>query len=199
LCLPSVEKMTQTFIALLRGINVSGRNKILMADLRSLCAELGWQDVQSYIQSGNLLFGAEATAADLESELEQAIERAFGLSIPVIVRETAVWSTYVNNNPYPQASQAEPNRVMLALSKLPPKEDAVTSLQPYAADNERIKQVGDALWIHYSSGSGRSKLSPAVLDRLVGSPVTTRNWRTVLKLEELTQSYQNDTLANEQE
>jgi uncharacterized protein (DUF1697 family) len=62
-------------------------------------------------------------------------------------------------------------------------------LQPYAADNERIKQVGDALWIHYSSGSGRSKLSPTVLDRLVGSPVTTRNWRTVLKLNELVEAH----------
>ncbi len=186
---PLVENMTQTFIALLRGINVSGRNKILMADLRALCADLGWQNVQSYIQSGNLLFAAEATVATLESELEQAIEHSFGLSIPVIVRETAVWSTYLNDNPYPQASQTEPNRVMLALSKLPPKEDAVTGLQPYAADNERIRQVGDALWIHYSSGSGRSKLSPTVLDRLVGSPVTTRNWRTVRKLNELVQNH----------
>jgi uncharacterized protein (DUF1697 family) len=183
------EKMTQTFIALLRGINVSGRNKILMADLRSLCADLGWQHVQSYIQSGNLLFEADATAATLESELEQAIEQTFGLSIPVIVRETAVWSAYVNDNPYPQASQTEPNRVMLALSKLPPETDAVTGLQPYAVNGERIRQVGDALWIHYANGSGRSKMSPAVLDRLVGSPVTTRNWRTVLKLNELIQSH----------
>jgi uncharacterized protein (DUF1697 family) len=186
---PLVEKMTQTFIALLRGINVSGRNKILMADLRSLCVDLGWQNVQSYIQSGNLLFEAETTAATLESELEQAVGQVFGLSIPVIVRETAVWSTYINNNPYPQASQTEPNLVMLALAKLSPKEGTVTGLQAYAAGGERITQVGDALWIHYPNGSGRSKLSPAVLDRLVGSPVTTRNWRTVLKLNELVQAH----------
>jgi uncharacterized protein (DUF1697 family) len=181
--------MTQPFIALLRGINVSGRNKILIADLRALCTDLGWREVQSYIQSGNLLFKAEATAAKLETELEQAIEQTFGLTIPVIVRAAADWSAYIHSNPYPQASQEEPNRVMLALSKLPPNQDVVAGLQLYTTGGERIKQVDDTLWIHYSSGSGRSKLSPAVLDRMVGSSVTTRNWRTVLKLDELARPY----------
>ena len=64
----------------------------------------------------------------------------------------------------------------------------MTDLQAYAAGGERITQVGDALWIHYPNGSGRSKLSPALLDRLAGSPVTTRNWRTALKLHELAQA-----------
>ncbi|MFO7538830.1 MAG: DUF1697 domain-containing protein [Chloroflexota bacterium] len=178
-----------TFIALLRGINVSGRNKIPMADLRSLCTDLGWDEVQSYIQSGNLIFKTGAKKTILEAELEQAIERHFGLSIPVIVRPAADWPAYVSGNPYPDASQREPNRVMLALSKSAPKPDAVTRLADYTVNGERVTQVGDALWIHYPEGSGRSKLSPAVLDRLVGSPVTTRNWRTVLKLNELTQSY----------
>jgi uncharacterized protein (DUF1697 family) len=178
-----------TFIALLRGINVSGRNKIPMADLRSLCAELGWEEVQSYIQSGNLLFKAGDTADMLESALEQAIEQQFGLSIPVIVRPAADWPAYVSDNPYPGASEREPNRVMLALSKSVPKPDAVARLADCTVNGERVTQAGDALWLHYPEGSGRTKLSPAVLDRLVGSPVTMRNWRTVLKLNELAQSY----------
>lgn len=175
-----------TFIALLRGINVTGRNKIAMSDLRSLCADLGWTDIETYIQSGNLVFNADAPPASLEVELEQAIEARFGLIIPVIVRTAADWPAYIQGNPFPDESDREPNFVMLALSKSPPHEDAGSSLQDRAANGERIVQVGDALWIHYPDGVGRSKLSPALFDRLVGSPVTARNWRTVLRLDELT-------------
>lgn len=175
----------KTFIALLRGINVSGHNKILMPALRSLCADLGWEDVQSYIQSGNLVFKAESTATKLETELERAIECQFGLSIPIVVRVAALWPEYVRDNPYPEASQSEPNLVMLALSKAPPKQDAAGRLQERAAGGERIVQVKDALWLHYAGGVAKSKLSPALLDRLAGSPVTARNWRTVLKLNEM--------------
>ena len=179
---------TSAFIALLRGINVGGHNKVPMLELRTLCGDLGWEDVESYIQSGNLVFRAAGRATDLEGVLERAIERRFDLSVPVLVRPAADWPGYVGDNPFPRASKEEPNLVMLALSKKPPRKDAVDRLRERAADGERIQQVGDALWIHYAGGSGRSKLSPSVLDRLAGSPVTTRNWRTVLKLDEMTRS-----------
>jgi uncharacterized protein (DUF1697 family) len=175
-----------TFIALLRGINVGGHNKIPMAELRSLCVDLGWRDVQSYIQSGNLVFKADQVPAYLEAELEQAIDRRFGLSIPVIARAAAEWSAYMASNPYLDESAREPNLVMLALSKAPPTEDAAQKLQERAANGERIARVGDVLWIYFVEGAGRSKLSPSLLDRIVGSPVTMRNWRTVLALDELT-------------
>lgn len=174
-----------TSIALLRGINVSGRNKIPMAELRSLCGELGWAAVKSYIQSGNLVFRADDSSEALEATLEGAIERRFGLTIPVIVRPAAEWSAYLSANPFPEASQQEPNLVMLALSKASPRSDAAARLQERATGGERVVLVGDALWIHFADGAARSKLSPTLLDRLVGSPVTTRNWRTVVKLNEL--------------
>ena len=174
-----------TFIALLRGINVSGRNKIPMSDLRPLCSELGWHDVQTYIQSGNIVFKAGAAPAKLEAQLEEAIEHQFGLSIAIIVRAATSWPGYVGGNPYPDVSEREPNRVMLGLSKAAPNQDAVEKLRQRAAPCERIVQVGDALWIHYGVGVAESKLSPAILDRLVGSPVTLRNWRTVVKLGEM--------------
>jgi uncharacterized protein (DUF1697 family) len=172
-------------IALLRGINVGGHNKIPMAELRALCGDLGWTDVQTYIQSGNLIFRAAGEVRELEKALEGAIERRFGLEIPVMVRAASEWSCYLNGNPFPEASQREPNLVMLALSKAPPRQDAVAALVERAAGGERIVQVDDALWIHFAGGAARSKLAPALLDRLVGSPVTTRNWRTTLKLAEL--------------
>jgi uncharacterized protein (DUF1697 family) len=176
----------ERFIALLRGINVSSRNKIPMSELRSLCADLGWLDVHTYIQSGNLVFHAAAASDQLETELERAIERQFSLSIPVVVRAARVWPAYIADNPYPKASESEPNLVMLALSKKPPKPGAVEQLLERALCGERIVPCGDALWFHFAGGVANSKLSPALLDRLAGSAVTTRNWRTVLKIHELT-------------
>ncbi len=176
------------FIALLRGINVSGHNKILMTELRTCCTKLGWQAVQTYIQSGNLVFQADSTAAQLETVFEQAIKTHFNLNIPVIIRSATGWPTYLASNPFLEQSQNEPNHVMLALSKAAPKVDAAEKLRGYAAYGEQIQQVGDALWVYYADGAGRSKLSPALFDRLAGSPVTARNWRTVLKLEEMLRS-----------
>jgi uncharacterized protein (DUF1697 family) len=74
---------------------------------------------------------------------------------------------------------------MLIVSKAPAKSDAARLLQERAANGERIFQIGDALWVHFAGGVARSKLSPALLDRLIGSTATARNWRTVLKLNEL--------------
>ncbi len=156
-----------------------------MADLRSLCEGVGWSDVRTYIQSGNVIFRTDRTPAELEEELEQAIVRQFGFAVPVLVRAAAEWPGYIRANPFPDASQTDPNLVLLALSKKLPAREAAVRLQERAAAGERIAHVENALWIHFPNGSGRSKLSPALLDRLVESPVTTRNWRTVLKLEEL--------------
>ncbi len=172
-------------IALLRGINVGGHNKIPMAELRALCTDIGWREVRTYIQSGNVVYRAVGEPDDHARELESAIGSRFGLDVSVIVRTAARWAKYVAENPYPGASRTEPNLVMLALCGAPPRDGAVEMLLDRAADDERVTRVGDALWIHYAGGSGRSKLSPAVLDRAAGSPATTRNWRTVLTLAEM--------------
>lgn len=170
------------YIGLLRGINVGGHNRVPMAELRALCGQIGWTDVRSYVASGNLVFAADGAPADLETELEEAIERRFGLTVPVIVRPAAAWSGYAEGNPFPDASETEPQLVALVLSKAPPSEDAVERLRERAADGERVERVGDALWVHYRGGTARSKLSPDAMGRAAGSPVTARNWRTVSKL-----------------
>jgi uncharacterized protein (DUF1697 family) len=173
---------SSTYIALLRGVNVGGRNRVPMAALRSLATGLGWTDVRSYVQSGNLVFGAAGEPRKLAAELETAIEHHTGLTVPVIIRHARDWSGYLATNPFPEASEREPNLVMLALSKDPPREGAMEQIRARAAQGERVHQAGNALWIHYRRDVGRSKLSPGLLDRLVGSPVTTRNWRTVREI-----------------
>jgi uncharacterized protein (DUF1697 family) len=171
-------------VALLRAVNVGGR-KLPMADLRALCTDLGWADVETYIQSGNILFRANGRPAALEEILEEAIEKRFGFKAPAIVRTAEQWAAYSPRNPFPEAARDEPNRLMLLLSKQRPAEGAENALEARAADGERIRRIGDAVWIHFPEGAGTSKLSPTVIDRAIGSPATARNHRTVLKLEEM--------------
>ncbi|HMB73226.1 MAG TPA: DUF1697 domain-containing protein [Gammaproteobacteria bacterium] len=176
---------TQAFVALLRGINVGGRHKVPMAQLRAVCLNIGCADVRTYIQSGNLVVTVSVSAAELETKLESAIEREFGFVVPVIARSDSRWEHYVRMNPLIDDAQRDASRVLLVVSKLPPGRDAVARLRTVAAHEERIEQQSDAIWIYYASGIGRSKLTPSLLDRHVGSPVTARNWRTALRLEQI--------------
>jgi uncharacterized protein (DUF1697 family) len=177
----------KTFLALLRGINVTGRNRVPMAELRSLCDGLGWVDVRTYIQSGNVVFRAAGTAVALQTELEAGINRRFGLDIAVLVRTPRQWAEYAHTNPFPDAARDTPNLLLLALSRSPLAAGAVAALQQRAANDERVAEAGGALWLYLAGGAGRSKMTPALLDRVAGSPVTMRNWRTVVALDALLQ------------
>jgi uncharacterized protein (DUF1697 family) len=172
-------------VALIRGINVGGRNIVPMAELRDACGQAGCADVQTYIQSGNVIVRSAAPPHDLETMIEQVLKTRFNVNADVLVRSAAEWLDYIRHNPFEKESIDEPALVMLALCKATPRPDAVDQLRSRAASGEIIEQVGSAIWIHYPAGAGRSKLSPGLLDRFAGSPVTTRNWRTVLKLGEL--------------
>jgi uncharacterized protein (DUF1697 family) len=178
-------KASGGFVALLRGINVGGNKRVPMAELRTLATELGWQQVETYIQSGNLVFVSSGSSAASEEALEKAIAAHFGFRVEVIVRSAAAWQGYAVGTPFPDAQAARPNRLLLGLSKHPPKPEAAERLRAYAKAGERLQVVGDALWIDFADGIGPSKLSPAVLDRAVGSTVTARNWRTVQTLAQL--------------
>ncbi|MEX2534447.1 MAG: DUF1697 domain-containing protein [Trueperaceae bacterium] len=109
----------------------------------------GCVDVSTYIQSGNVLFSKRADREELERELEQALERRLDLQVPTIVRSAEEWSGYIAGNSFPQESLAQPNLVMLALSKSAPRVDAKEGLLLRAAARERIERVGDALWIYF--------------------------------------------------
>lgn len=171
-------------VALLRAVNVGGR-KLPMAELRALCAELGWKDVATYIQSGNLVFAGKGKPAALEAELERAIARTFGLDVPVIVRTADQWAKLAAANPFAKAAREEPNRLQLLVSKQPPAADAADKLMERAQAGESVKAVGGALWFHFREGVGASKLTPALIDKACGSPATGRNFRTVVKLGEM--------------
>ncbi|HYJ53109.1 MAG TPA: DUF1697 domain-containing protein [Allosphingosinicella sp.] len=171
-------------VALLRAVNVGGR-KLPMADLRALCEGLGWSDVATYIQSGNVVFAASGKPPAIEAALEKAINAKSGMDVPVIVRTAAEWAKLAAGNPFPDEP---PNRVMLLLSKAPAANSAEAAIEARGRNGERVRRAGDALWFHYPEGAGTSKITPALVDRAVGSPATARNFNTVRKLEEMLQA-----------
>jgi uncharacterized protein (DUF1697 family) len=174
-------------MALLRAVNVGGR-KLPMAELRTLCGELGWNRVETYIQSGNLVFSAEGKPEALEARLEKGIKERFGFHSDVVVRSAAQWAKLLEANPFPEESGTEPNRVLVGLAKSKLKAGAAEAIAGKALAGERVEEGGGALWFHYPAGVGTSKITPALIDRAAGSPVTTRNWRTMLKLDEMVQA-----------
>jgi uncharacterized protein (DUF1697 family) len=175
------------FIALLRAVNVGGR-KLPMAELRLLCGELGWEKVETYIQSGNIVFDAEGEGPALDARLEAAIDKAFGLDVPAIVRTRAQWAKIAAGNPFMKEAEREPAWVLLGLAKRPLGPGCAAAIAAKGLAGERVEAVGEALWFHYPAGVGTSKLTPSLIDRAAGSPVTARNWRTVLALEEMAEA-----------
>jgi uncharacterized protein (DUF1697 family) len=171
-------------LALLRAVNVGGRT-LPMAELRALCEGLGWQSVETYIQSGNVVFDADGNAEALETALERAVAERFGFDAPAMIRTGAEWRALLAANPFVEEADAEPNRVFVGVPKRSPAAGAAEIVAAKAAAGERVKQAGGALWFHYPQGAGASKLTPSLIDRATGSPVTARNWRTAIALREI--------------
>ncbi len=172
------------FIALLRAVNV-GKRQVPMKELKALAGELGFADARTYVASGNLLFSGDGTANAVTRMLEEAISGRFGFPVEVILRTADEWTALMASNPFPEASEKEPNRVLLLLSKSPPPAEAAARLMERAQAGETVKAAGGALWFHFPAGAGTSKLTPAFIDKVCGSPTTGRNVRTVAKLAEL--------------
>jgi uncharacterized protein (DUF1697 family) len=180
-----------THVALLRGINVGGGNKVPMAELRQVVAALGHQDVTTYIQSGNVLFSTQSPdTAMLASGLEQAIEQAFGIRAGVIVVSRAELAQVISDNPYPDEPDPKAvHAVFLAAEPSAARKEAVAEAQRAAAtagSRDTATHVGRVLYLHTPDGYGRSELA-ARLSRSSGrlppgEAGTARNWATVTKL-----------------
>lgn len=174
------------FVALLRGVNVGGR-KVPMADLRSCLAGLGYEDVRTYIQSGNAVFRATGTAAAVRKAVEAALQERFGMTILTVVLTAAELDAVVAENPFVEV-ESEPTK--LVVSFLP---EAVSEADRKAFSLDDLPERGEygtkVLYLHYPDGQGVSKLTPDVLQKRTGGIWgTARNWRTVLALQELAHS-----------
>ncbi len=174
-------------VALLRGINVGGHKKIKMADLRALFGELGFGDVQTYIQSGNVIFDpAGADEAEAIERISKGIRGRFGFEVPVIVREHEELDAIISESPFP-AFDAAQEGAYYAVSFLAetPANEKIDAIQPFVKPPEELVVQGRQIYLHCPNGFGRSKLSPALLEGKLGVTATTRNWKSLLKLREL--------------
>lgn len=167
-----------TYVALLRGINVGGRNKLPMRELTPLLAGLGLQNVKTYIQSGNVVFqSAEADLAQLAQAITDAIRQQHGFAPYVLILEQAAFAAAAAANPFPEGER-EPKSLHLFFMDGRPRADDVAALERVKAPNERYALLDRVFYLHAPDGIGRSKLAEAV-GKGWGVNITARNWRTV--------------------
>ena len=175
--------MATTYIALLRGINLAGRRRVAMPSLREALAEAGFEDVATYIQSGNLVLDSGKAAAGLRTELEKVIEDRFGFAVPVIVRTRKQLDAVISANPFSEPTDQRLLHVVF-LEKAA-SAAAVKKLAASATGSDEVKAVGKELYLNTPDGFGRSPLAAAMAKDPAGLTGTARNWRTVLKLAEM--------------
>jgi uncharacterized protein (DUF1697 family) len=171
-----------THVALLRAVNVGGRGKVAMADLRALLAEMGFEAPQSLLQSGNLVFRSQPTGASLEALLEKETEARLGLATDFLVRTAAQWAQLVAANPFAPMAKGDPGHLLVMPLKSPPDAIGLEGLRAWIPGRESIEAVGRELYITYPDGIGASKLTGAVIERRLETRGTARNWNTVTKL-----------------
>ncbi|PYM07117.1 MAG: hypothetical protein DMD82_06565 [Candidatus Rokuibacteriota bacterium] len=170
-------------IGLVRAINLAGRNRVAMADLRKLLRGLGLEDVRSLLQSGNLVFRSDAhTSAQLERLLEDAAKHRLGLETDFFVRTARDWKAVIAGNPFPREAERDPGRLLVIFLKDAPDRDGVKALESAITGREVVRAKGRHAYIVYPDGVGRSRLTSALIEKKLGVRGTGRNWNTVLKL-----------------
>lgn len=171
-----------TNIALLRAINVGGRNLIPMAELRVLFESLGYTKVRTLLQSGNVVFEAKEKGAALERELEQHTEKRFKIQVDYFVRGATAWDSMIKRNPFPREAKSDPARFVAMCLKDSPSAEQVDALRAAIRGPETIELRGRELYAVYPAGQGTSKLTNALIEAKLQTRGTARNWNTVLKL-----------------
>ncbi len=165
-------------IALLRGINVGGHRKVAMSALNTAFEGLGLSEVQTYIQSGNVVFTGAAQRPDLEA----AIERTFGFAVPISLRSAAEWSEIIARNPYPTQAEQGGGKLHVFFLDDEPSPANLAALRAVKSGEDEWSCAGRELYLWTPGGLHQTKLS---VERKLKVGATARNWRTVLKLGEL--------------
>jgi uncharacterized protein (DUF1697 family) len=176
-----------TFVALLRGINVGGKTMLPMPQLRSMLAEMGLEDVTTYIQSGNVVFKSSSRdARSLATAIEERIADAFGLDTTVLLRTPAELTEIADGNPF-QGRETDLTKLHVAFLSDRPTADAEAELDPNRSPPDEFSVRGREIYLHLPNGAGRSKLTIDYFEKRLGLRATARNWKTLTKLVALTQ------------
>jgi uncharacterized protein (DUF1697 family) len=170
-----------TFIALYRGINVSGKNLVKMIDLRALHESLGHKFVETYLQSGNVVFSAIGSPDSIATKLSTAFQKKFGFTPAILIRTASQWARFVAGNPYKKFSDADPTKVHAAICQGEPSALRLEELLKKVGKREQFVIKAGVIYLHAPDGFGTSKFA-STMERAAGVPITFRNWRTMQSL-----------------
>ncbi|MCB9451117.1 MAG: DUF1697 domain-containing protein [Anaerolineaceae bacterium] len=170
------------YISLLRGINVGGNKKIRMAELKALYESLGFTNVQTLLQSGNVIFETAADPAQLAAQIEAGVFNTFGFESKIILRTCADLRAVVEHAPYTAEQLAEPSKALVTFLATAPGDTAIQTLLNDHQGPEVLQVVGQELFVFYTDGAGRSKLTNVFIEKRLKTTGTARNWNTILKL-----------------
>jgi uncharacterized protein (DUF1697 family) len=172
-----------SYVALLRAVNVAGRSQVAMSDLRQLLTDLGFEDVISLLQSGNLVFKTDGgTGARLETTLEAETQNHLGLKTAVFVRSAREMDAVIAGNPFAAEAKRDPSHLLVLFLKDAPRAGAVEALRAAIKGPELVAAKGKQVYAVYPAGIGRSRLTNTVIEAKLGTQGTGRNWNTVRKL-----------------
>lgn len=171
--------MMTTYIALLRAVNVGGHNKIKMAELKRLFEDVGHGQVETYIQSGNVLFTAAQAEQPVRQRLEREIEATFGFPITVVLRTSAELQRLIADCPFTADVLREGESLYVSLLAEPPSSEGLERLNAYSSEAEEYRVIGREVYLLYRQSILDSKLTNAFLEQRLGVRSTARNWRTI--------------------
>jgi uncharacterized protein (DUF1697 family) len=174
--------LTTTFVALLRGVNVGSANRLAMAALQAAFADAGGGNVETLLQSGNVVFDAPANAgAAIAARVRASLTRILDIDAPIALRDGEGWLRLVAGNPF-LAADVEPDMLHAACLSAAPSAERIARLETDRSPPDAFVVVGAEVYLSLPNGVARSKLSNAWLDARLGVVSTMRNWRTVTKL-----------------
>lgn len=172
-----------TYIAMLRGINVSGQKNIKMADLKDLLASLQLTDIRTYIQSGNVVFEAEkADEVLLAKSIEAKIKEKYAFEVPTIVRTREELLAIIQMNPFVVNEEDNFSKPYVIFLENKPDPERVNVVMGFNSENEIFQIIGREVYVTYKSGAGKSKLTNTFFETKLKTKATSRNWNTVNKL-----------------
>jgi uncharacterized protein (DUF1697 family) len=183
----SIENNLKVFISILRGINVSGQKKILMSDLKVLYEKLGFKNVTTYIQSGNVIFKSNEKLADTElaKKIEKTIYQKYDFEVPLIIRSEEEMKKTISSNPFLKEKNSDAKRLYVTfLSEIPDKEN-VESITNIDFSPDKFIIIGKEIYLCVANGYGETKISNTFFEKKLKVKATTRNWNTVNKLSDM--------------
>jgi uncharacterized protein (DUF1697 family) len=180
-----------SFAALLRGINVGGKNKIPMAELKRVLSSLGLEEIATYVQSGNVIFRSPGKADEIAKDMERRISKDFGVNVDVLLRTPAQLRKIADSNPF-LGDEPDLSKLHVVFLDGSPAAKAKTQLDPERSPPDRFDLRGREIYLHLPNGSARSKFTIDYFERRLGVRATARNWKTLTKLLALLQEQQRN-------